>query len=272
MAELGIENLSVFGMPPVEHVKLAADLGCRHISIGLTQLSYNPHNYPAFSLLDDPALRRETVAALADRGVTISLGEGFVARAGADLRAREQELDVMAELGVARVNMVSMDPDLARSFDQFAALAELGAARGFQMTTEFGPPLSVGDLATALQAVRHVGRPDFALLIDTMHFVRSGGRPEELAALDPELIGYVQLCDAPRAGRFASYMEEAMFERMAPGTGELGLLEVLRALPRERVISLEVPLRSQAEAGIGPHERLRPCVEATRALLAQLDA
>jgi hypothetical protein len=32
---LGIEFLSVFGLPPVEFVNLAADLGCRYISTGL---------------------------------------------------------------------------------------------------------------------------------------------------------------------------------------------------------------------------------------------
>ena len=272
MAELGIENISVFGLPPVEFVNLAADLGVRCISTGLTQLFYNPHGYPPFSLRDDPALRREMVAAMADRDVAISLGEGFVVRPGADLRDSVRDLDVMHELGVRRINMVTMDPDLARSFDQFAALAEMGAARGFTMTTEFGPALTVGDLATALAAVRHVGRPDFRLLIDTMHFVRSGGRPEELAALDPDLIGYVQLCDAPRAPRFESYMEEAMFERMAPGTGELGLIEVVKALPRDRVFGLEIPLRSQAEAGIGPAERLGPCVAAARDLLVRAEA
>lgn len=48
----------------------------------------------------------------------------------------------------------------------------------------------------------------------------------DLAALDPELIGYVQLSDAP--------------------------------------------LLAQAKAGIGPHQRLRPVVAATRALLEQV--
>lgn len=272
MAELGIENLSVFGLPPVEYVNLAADLGCRHISTGLTQLFYNPQGYPPFSLRDDPALRREMVAAMADRGVEISLGEGFVVREGSQARDWARDLDVMAELGARRINMVSMDADLARTFDQFAIAAEMGGKHGFAMTTEFGPALSVGDLARALQAVRHVGRPDFKLLLDTMHFVRSGGRPEELAALEPGIIDYIQLSDAPREGRFSTYMEEAMFERMVPGTGELELLEVLRALPRDRVVSLEVPQRSLAEAGIEPYERLAPCVQATRDLLARLDA
>ncbi|CAN7588730.1 TIM barrel protein [Phenylobacterium sp. LjRoot225] len=272
MPALGIENISVFGLPPVEFVTLAADLGCQHISTGLTAWGYNPHGYAPFSLRDDAALRREMNAAMRDRGVSIALGEGLTVRPGGDVRDYAADLDLFCELGIRRINTVSMDPDLTRSFDQFAVLAEMAAARGVETTTELSPGLTVPDLPTALAAVRHVGRPDFKLLIDTMHLVRSGSGPADIAALDPDLIGYVQICDAPLKPRFATYFEEAMYERMAPGTGELGLLELLAVLPRDRVFALEVPLRSEAEAGVGPHERLGKCVEATRNLFAQLDA
>jgi hypothetical protein len=46
----------------------------------------------------------------------------------------------------------------------------------------------------------------------------------------------------------------------------------LEVLPSGLTISLEVPLRSQAEAGIGPEMRLRRCVEAARRLLAEVEA
>jgi sugar phosphate isomerase/epimerase len=269
VAQLGIEAISVFGLPPVDYVNLAADLGCQNISTGLTAFPYNPHNYAPFSLRDDPALRHEMKAALRDRGVTISLGEGLTVRPGGDVRGYERDLDIFVELGTQRINTVSMDPDQGRTFDQFGLLAELAAARGLQTTTEFAPSLSVADLPAALKAIRHVGRPDFKLLIDTMHLVRSGSGPADIAALDPRLICYVQLCDAPLTPRFESYFEEAMFERLAPGEGGLGLREVFAALPGDRVFSLEVPLRSEAEAGIGPHERLGKCVQGARRLLAQ---
>lgn len=273
MNRLGIENISVFGLPPVEFVNLAADLGCRYISIGLEPLPYNPHGYRNFSLREDTALRREMVAAMRDRGISISLGEGFTVRPGLDVcEQRASDLGVMRELGVKCINTVSMDPDVARTFDQFAALAEKAIAIGMEVvTTELAPGLTVADLPTALAAVRHVGRPNFRLLIDTMHLVRSGSGAADLAALDPSLIAYIQLCDAPLAPRFATYFEEAMFERMAPGTGELPLLDILRALPRELPLGIEVPLRSQAEAGVGPRERLGPVVESARRLLTQLD-
>lgn len=267
MASLGIENISVFGLPPIEFVNLAADLGCQHISTGLSVFDFGVHDYPAFSLRDDPALRRDMIAVMRDREVSISLGEGLLVREGGDVRDLQSDLDLFRELGVGRINTVSMDPDLARTFDEFGILTELAAARGMEVTTELSPSLTVADLPTALAAIRHVGRPDFKLLIDTMHFVRSGSGAKDIAALDPDLIGYVQICDAPIKPRFESYFEESMYERMVPGEGELGLREIVAALPHDRVYAIEVPLRSEALAGLGPHDRLRKCVDATRRLL-----
>ena len=272
VARLGIEQLSVFGLPPVEFINLAADLGCDCISSGLTGFGYNPHGYRAFSLRDDIGLRREMKAAMRDRGVAISLGEGCIIRPHTDIRAAAGDMDIMRELGVERLNTVSMDPDLGRSLDQLALFAEMAAARGMVTTIELCPALTINTLGAAVAAVRHVSRRDFNLLLDTMHLGRSGATAAEIAALDPALIGYVQLCDAPRMPREPNYLQEATFERMVPGEGDMPLRAYLQALPPGLTLSLEVPLRSQAEAGIGPEIRLRRCVEATRRLLAEVEA
>lgn len=271
MRRIGIEYISVFGLPPVEYVNLAADLGCASIATGLTPMPYNPHGYPAWSLLEDRALRQRMIAAMRDRGISLSLVEGFFVMPQADVRSHAASLDAARELGATRINTLGLDPDRSRSFDQFATLAEMATERGLETTLEFAPRMAVGDLPTALAAIRHVGRPNFRLLIDTMHLVRSGSGAAQLAALDPDVIGYVQLCDAPLVSKFEQYMDEAKYERMAPGTGELPLLDILKVLPPHHTVSLEVPQRSLAEAGVGPHERLGRCVAATRDLLAQLD-
>jgi sugar phosphate isomerase/epimerase len=268
---LGIEFISVFGLPPVQFINLAADLGFRHVGMMLTPMPFNPHGYPTWSLREDAALLRETVAAMDDRGVSISLGEGFFARPGVDLRNSAPDLELMCQLGVKRIGTLSVDPDLNRAFDQFAVLAEMAAALGMELVVEFGPRLAISDLPTAVAAVRHVGRPNTKLLIDTMHLVRSGSTAMDLEALEPDMIGYVQLCDAPLASKYADYVEEAKYERMLPGAGELPLLDILAVLPPDLVIGLEVPQRALAEAGVNPHERLGRCFTAARALLARAE-
>jgi sugar phosphate isomerase/epimerase len=272
MDRLGIEFLSVLGLPPVEFVNLAADLGVRHVSTVLNSLPDNQLGYPQWSLAADKALRREMIAVMRDRDVSISLGEGFLVLPGQDVCDRKGDLEVMLELGVRRINTVSMDPDLPRTFDQFALVAEMAADAGIDCNTEFAPGLSVIDLPTALAALKHVGRPNFRLTLDTMHLIRSGGTAADVAALDPDQIGYIQLADAPRAGTFPTYMEEAMYHRRPPGEGELPLLDILNAAPKHLVVSLEVPQLSKAKGGAGPHERVGHCVKAARELLARVAA
>lgn len=270
MDRLGIGMLSVFGLPPVELVNLAADLGCRFVSAALQGMPLVPLGYPRFSLADDAGLRRTVLAAMDARGVAISLGDGFLVLPDAEMTAFRADLDVLAQLGVPQINVVSLDPDLARSFDQFAALTELAAHRGIQTLVEPVPGLTVGDLPTALAAVEHVGRPDFRVLIDTMHLIRSGSGAADVAAIDPARIGYAQLNDTTLRPRGGNYMEEAMFERMVPGEGELPLRDILSVLPSDIVIELEVPRRQLALDGVSPIDRLRPCVEAARRLLSEI--
>ena len=267
---LGIEMLSGLGLPPVELVHLAADLGCAYISAGPMQMppQFNPLGYPQWSLKDDPAYARQLKAALTDRGVSISLGEGFAVRPGVAMRERGAEMDMMAELGTRGLGAVSMEPDTGRARDELAVLAEMAGERGMLATIEFAPIQAVNTLAAALDMVRHVNRPNFGLLLDAMHFFRSGAMLDDLPAIDPALIRYAQLCDTPAGGPGDDYMNEAMFARLAPGEGELPLAGFVAALPHDIPLGLEVPMRDWALTGHGPLERLRPAVDAARKLLA----
>jgi sugar phosphate isomerase/epimerase len=136
-----------------------------------------------------------------------------------------------------------------------------------QSTTEFAPSLSVKNLESALAAVRHVGRPDFGLVIDTMHLVRAGNTAADLAAVDPSLIRHVQLSDNTIRQRGAVYRDDTI-DRSAPGEGELPLAEILSVVPPDVPVGLEVPMLSRAIAGEPTEDRARRCVQAARALLA----
>jgi len=271
MNRLGIEFLTVLGLPPVDFVRLAGKLECRHISAMLDGSYVNPNDYPAFDLRTDRAMRADFMSALQDEGVSISLGEGFLVRADGDVRALTGDLDLMRSLGATRVNIVSMDPDLQRTLDQYAIFAELAASAGMEeVVIEFAPVLTIRDLPMAVEAVRHVGRPDFRLLIDTMHLCRTGGTAADIAALDPALIGYIQLCDAPSVPPIDDYMQESMTERLSPGEGDFPLADIFAALPDDRIVSLEVPQCAKALAGQSRRERIEPMLAATRDLLARI--
>jgi len=270
MRKLGIEMLTTLGMPPLEYVRLAADLGCAEISTGLTGLPLSMFGlddvfYPEWSLADDPALRCDMIAAMRDNGVAIGLGEGFRAHADEDVSGQVPALDLMAELGALRINAIGLDPDRARCFDQLAKLSELVAERGMVFTVEFCPGFAVGTLADVLELIGEIGHGSCHVLLDTMHFCQTGGTVELLQALEPGTIGYVQLADSPAHVPEADYMNVAMFERRVPGTGELPLREMIAALPLDVTISVEVP-NLAAMRGIGAREHAARCVSAAREL------
>jgi sugar phosphate isomerase/epimerase len=253
-------------------VLLAAELGCVSISTGLSGLRLEQFGYtafapyPAWSLEDDPTLRQEMKAALRDTGVHIGLAEGFRVRPDADLRDRAAALDIVADLGALRVNAVSMEPDMARTYDQLAALAEMVTARGMKFIVEFAPPNAINTLSAALAAVEQVGRDRCQIMFDSMHFFRSGAKVGDIGALDPSLIGYAQLCDVPLSSKGDSYMQEAMFGRRVPGTGELPLREWIEALPSDLEMGVEVPMIAELQAGMSARDHAARVVAAARKL------
>jgi hypothetical protein len=98
---IGVERLCVFGLPPVQFVNLAADLGCRYIGTSLLPMPYNPHGYPKWSLRADPALRRDMLAAMHHRGVSISqrsLAEAGVSPHDRVARCVEAARDLLARV------------------------------------------------------------------------------------------------------------------------------------------------------------------------------
>jgi sugar phosphate isomerase/epimerase len=268
MDRLGLDLQSAFGMPPVDYVRLAADLGCGHVTTGLGPTPWNPCGFAPWSLRDDPALRRETMAAMADLDVVISVACGFSLKAQVDVRELAADMDLVAELGARQVGTVGMDRDIARAHDQLAYLTEMAVRRGMEVVLDYAPHQAINTLGAACAALRHTGSPHALLSIDAMHFFRAGGTTAELAALDPALIGYAQLCDAPRVARDDDYVREATFERMIPGEGELPLADFVGALPPEVLLGVEVPILSEVERGVSLGDILARAVSASRALLA----
>ena len=263
---IGIERLCCFGaMPPTVMVELAARLDCRFVGIGLTAMNYyNPDAYPDWSLRD-AALRRELLAALRSTGITPSLCEGFSVRPGVEAASSAADLDLVAELGCQCINLVSAERDKSRAIAQFAAMADLAQQRGILVTSEIGmPPLVT--LGAGLRLIEQVRHPNFRLLLDTMHYFRMGSTLADLTG-HSDAIGHVQLADAPRVNGLMPYMEEALYERLPPGAGQLPLVELLALLPAEVIMGLEVPQRSLVASGVGTDERLGHVVRAARTII-----
>lgn len=270
MRKLGLEFLGVFGLSPVDLVHLAADLDCQFIGTVPAPLPFNPEGYAPWNLLEDAALRRELKAALADTGIELLLGDGNAFLPGVDAReSLAPHLDLYHELGVRRANSISFDPSLERTHDQFAIFAEMAVERDMLPTIEFCPISVIDTLEAGVNIVRHAGGAA-RLLIDAMHFFRSGSSLEQLTEV-ADLVSHIQLSDVPRAPACEDYLEEAMYERRIPGDGEAPLVQILSILSHVEAIGMEVPLRALAEQGVGPHERMARCVAGARRTIAAAD-
>src|SRR3546814_11902674 len=85
--------------------------------------------------------------------------------------------------GVRRVNTVSFDDDWSRMIDKTGEIVAMAREYDVTVTIESCPMLTVKTLAQALDVISAVNLPNFKLLIDTMHIVRSG-ESEDIVRLD----------------------------------------------------------------------------------------
>jgi hypothetical protein len=65
-------------------------------------------------------------------------------------------------------------------------------------------------------------------------------------------------------------LRQARNERRFPGDGDCDLPGLLRTLPADLPLSLEIPTRQLLEQGVGALERARTAIDKTRTLLALL--
>jgi sugar phosphate isomerase/epimerase len=268
MSRLGLDGQTMFGMPPTEHVQLAAHLGCGHVSMGLCPVPWKLERFPNWSLRTSASLRRETVAAMRDTGVVFAQGEGCIVRAGIEVESYAADLDLFAELGALQISTVAMDPDASRARTQLALLAEMAGQRGLGLTLEFAPPHSINTFEKALSAIRGIATPNVRLTIDAMHFFRSGGSINQLESAGAECVGHVQLCDVPLSPTIEDYYQEACFARRLPGEGNLPLRALLSAVPKDARIGLEIPMQARVDVEASLEFLVGRAVKLARDLLA----
>ena len=124
-------------------------------------------------------------------------------------------------------------------------------------------------LKRSIWLVDQLARPDFAMGVDALHFVRSGASMATLAALDPRYFGIAQICDAIGTHTSEDYIAD-VHNREVPGQGELSLREILSAVPQSIKIEIEVPAAHRRKAGVSAEQHVRDVVEGTRAIVATL--
>jgi sugar phosphate isomerase/epimerase len=244
--QLSLAHLTVLDTTPPELVTVAAAAGFRTIGIRLTATP--SVGVPPYDVLHDGPMLRETLARLADTGVSVLDTEFLRFEPDQPVGVPEGFLEVSARLGARNVLVMSAEPEESRTLDRFGDLCDGAARYGLQVNLEFAIYTGVRTLAHAAEMIARSTRANASVLIDALHFSRSGGLPAHVAQVDPSLFRYAQVCDAggdmPGPTDTPALIREARTGRLLPGEGVLPLRELVAALPAHLPLAIEAPCRA----------------------------
>ena len=268
MARLvSLAHLTVLDTTPPELVAVAAEAGFRHIGIRLTATP--SVGVPPYDVLHDGPMLRETVSRLRDTGITVLDTEFLRFEPELPVGVPEGFLEVSARLGAKHVLVMSAEPDEDRTVERFSELCDRAASYGLHVGLEFAIYTGVRTLAHASHVIARSKRSNASILVDALHFSRSGGVPADIATVDPSLFRYAQLCDAgpamPAPHDTPALIREARTGRLLPGEGVLPLGELVTALPEDAALAIEAPCR--ATASLPAIERAKRAHRALTALV-----
>jgi sugar phosphate isomerase/epimerase len=254
--EYSLAHLTALSLAPRELIGVAAGAGYRYVGLRLNRVTSAEPLYP---LITDRALMRDTKAQLADSGVGVLDVELARMDAEHDARSYRALLEAAADLGARHVITQLPDPDRGRATDRFAAICDLAAPLGLGIDLEFPSWTETPDLAEAARVVRAVNKENAGILVDMLHFDRSGSSRDLLKTLPPQWFRFAHVCDAPgdRPTSVHEIIHTARAERLFPGDGGIDVRGILECLPPDIPYALEIPGDTlAARVGLAEYARL----------------
>ncbi len=267
---ISLAHLTVIELTPPEVIGAAAAAGYSHASLRLAPSS--PGVEAQYPMIGDTPMFRETLQRMADTGVQLLDFE--ILRINHETRIADflPVIETGAELGGKFVLVAGDVEDEPFMTDKFAEVCELGAPLGVCMGLEFMPWTGVKTLAAARRIVEATNPPNGRIIIDAIHVDRARETAADVAAMPQHLHCYFQICDLPaeRPGDDATMIYQARQARLPPGEGGLDLLGMLRAVPPDLPISVEIPMAELAKT-MPAVERARMLKQKTEEMLAWLE-
>lgn len=247
---LGIGHLTMLDVSPPDLVTAAAAAGLDFVGLRVAAGGPGEELWP---LAPGSPMLQETLRRLDDTGLVVSDVDVLPIRPGTSPAEAEPAMEIAALLGARYVISFIEDDDLARVGEVLAGLSGPAADHGLRIVIE---PMSYKQVRTFHQARRLlVAAPATGIVVDPVQFVRSGDGLDDVRALDPAAVPFLQLCDGPLVaptelprtalprgqspGTSVTQLEARAW-RLPAGEGELPLVDVVRILP-DVPISVEAP-------------------------------
>ena len=268
MSRYSLAQLTVLGASPPELIRIAAAAGYDFVGLRLLEVTGGD----AWPLASEPKLLRETRAMMRQTGVGVLDVELVRLTPDFNVSDLQATLDVAAELGVAHILTQAHDSDWERLVQNFASLCDLLATYSLTADVEFLTWTRMRGVEDVVRLLKAANRTNAGIVVDTLHFYRSGCRLEDLRALPPEWLHFIQISDAPALA--PNDVEGLIFaareDRLDPGAGELDLLGLLLDLPADIDIAVEIP-NSRLASETSAEERAKRALEATKALVDNVE-
>ncbi|RZG44735.1 sugar phosphate isomerase/epimerase [Acinetobacter wuhouensis] len=267
--QYSLSFLTVADVTPVEAINIAAECGYAQVGLRLLPAAPNEAEYP---ILTDLKTLGDTQAALADTGVKVADVE--IIRITPDFEPKKylKFLEVAQQLNAKHILIAGNDNEQSRLIENFARFCELSKKFNLSCDLEFMPWTAVKNLNQAQTVVEQSGQSNAAVLIDSLHFDRSDSTLEQVKALSASQMNYVQLCDglAKYDPSDEGLIQIARNNRLVPGQGDIDLLGLIAALPKNITLAAEVPNLQLAK--LPALERARINLQAIEALVALANA
>lgn len=262
--ELSAIHLTALDLPPAELVPAARRAGYAAVGLRIHPIVPGSVAYPFEPGSAELIAFRQL---LADEGMRVQGVDSFGLTDKTDPSGFARLFEACGELGI-RSMCVSGDARNREAFAEvFAQMCDMAAPYGFRIDLEFMAWHTIGTLEQAYEIVRLADRPNGTIAVDALHLMRSGGKPEDLEKIPPRFLGDFHLCDGVktspldpallarvRAGEvdflepagfpagFDGLIQEARAGRKYPGAGELPLIKMLRRMPEDAAVGVEVPV------------------------------
>jgi sugar phosphate isomerase/epimerase len=265
---IGVAPLTHLALSPAQMVSNAAAAGFD--GVGLRLIPATPTE-PQHKCIGDTAAVRETEQRLKDSGLKVLDIEIFRLQPETRISDFEAALATGARLGARHALAAPQDAEIGRLADRLGEFCDLAARYDIRVDLEPTPWYEVRTLAETQAVIAASGR-DAGILIDPIHLDRAGDTADDVRAAPARYFRYLQLCDAPaeRPTDLPTLLHQARAARLMPGDGGLDLAGLLRALPADLPISLEIPMERGADA-VDPVRQLKTMLAKTREFLARLD-
>jgi len=258
-----LAHLTVLDATPLELLDAALAGGFQ--SAGLRIVPPMPTDKIVEVIGNEPLIR-DLIRKMSDTGIDIWDVEAVWLTPDTEISSLLPALEVGQRLGARHLLVVGHDPDFNRLADNFSKLCEECRKYHLGAALEMMSYVELRTLQQAVKLLQTTGQNNASLLIDALHFFRSGAKLEDLRSIDPTYFKYLHLCDAPlNSPSVDGLRAEGRGGRTYPGEAELPLVDLLKALPSHIGVAVEAPNATLSHLPVA--ERAKRCGDATRRVL-----